>query len=642
MCGISGILNLDHSPVSSAVLQRMTDVIAHRGPDGEGQWIDGNVGLGHRRLAIVDLSPSGEQPMTSHDGRYVLTYNGEIYNHVALRREVEAAGPRAWRGHSDTETLLEAISIWGLEQALGKCVGMFGLALWDRRERILHLARDRMGEKPLYYGWAGDSFLFGSELKAMRKHPRFDNPINRTALRLLAARGYVPTPLSIYQDVFKLEPGCILTVGNARGEATLTRYWSYRDVVAAGLADPIAREEEALEQLEQALAESIRGQSVADVPVGAFLSGGIDSSTVVALYQKHSASPIRTFSIGFEEAGFNEAEYAKEVARYLGTDHNERYVTARETQDVIPLLPAMYDEPFGDSSQIPTHVVSRFAREQVTVALSGDGGDELFGGYNRYFLAAQLWGRMNRLPGPLRSGLGGAFGAVPPQVWNGLVRALPGRRPEHFGMKVRKVFRTMRHATRLEDIYNSFLDEWTVEGSPVLGANGAADQCAFQFDVGEGADDTVRMMYCDSVSYLPDDILCKVDRAAMACSLETRVPFLDHRLTEVAARIPLGMKIGGGRGKNIVRKLLYRHAPERLFDRPKAGFGIPVGSWIRGPLREWAESLLDPRRLRDEGYFDAAKITARWQQHQKGGVDHVQSLWPILMFQAWQQDQEQA
>lgn len=642
MCGIAGLINLDKSPASPAVLRRMTDVLAHRGPDDEGQWAEGHIGFGHRRLAVVDLSPSGHQPMISHDGRYVLSFNGEIYNHVELRREVEGAGGRSWRGHSDTETLLEAIATWGLERAIEKSIGMFALALWDRRDRKLRLARDRFGEKPLYYGWAGGSFLFASELKAMRRHPRFSNEISRSALHLLAARGYVPAPLSIYEDIFKLQPGCILTTGDRPtrgggkgGDVSIARYWSHRDVVAEGLRDPIQREEDALERLEEVLAASIKGQSVADVPVGAFLSGGIDSSTVVALYQKHSARPIRTFSIGFEEAGFNEAGYAGEVARHLGTEHNERYVTAREAQEVIPLLPSMYDEPIGDSSQIPTHLVSKFAREQVTVSLSGDGGDELFGGYNRYFLAAQLWGRMNRLPGALRSWLGASFGKVPPRAWNGLVRVLPGQRPQHFGMKAQKVLRTMQHASRLEDIYNSFLDEWTVEGSPVVGANAAPDECAFDFDVGNGASDTVRMMYCDSVSYLPDDILCKVDRASMAVSLEIRVPFLDHRVAAVAARIPLQMKIRDGRGKNILRKLLYSHAPEKLFDRPKTGFGIPVSTWIRGPLRDWAEDLLDPRRLREEGYFDAEKVHQRWNQHKQGGVDHVSSLWPILMFQAW-------
>ena len=645
MCGIAGLI----SPiaVTPAQVRRMTDAIAYRGPDDQGVWIDpeGRVGLGHRRLSIVDLSPLGHQPMESTDGRWMLSYNGEIYNHVALRRELD----RAWRGHSDTETLVEGIAAWGLEATLRKCVGMFSLALWDRKERKLHLARDRFGEKPLYYGWTGGDFVFASELKAIRTHPRFANEIDRRAVRLLAARTYIPAPLSIYRDLYKLEPGCILTVplehahdipsdppSERSGDLPVTRYWSYRDAVSAGLADPIEDENEALEQLERVLAEAIQGQAVADVPVGAFLSGGIDSSTVVGLYQKYSPGRVRTFTIGFEEAGFNEAEYAKAVAAHFGTEHHERYVTVRETQEVIPHLPSLYDEPFADSSQIPTHLVSRFAREQVAVALSGDGGDELFAGYNRYFGAARLWGQMKKLPRPLRSMAGASMGRIPPDAWNRLSRALPGgRRPPHFGSKVQKALRTMGGAESLDDVFDSFLDEWSMEPSPVLG--GASDYCGFDMAIAANAPDAVRMMYCDAVSYLPDDILCKVDRAAMAVSLEGRVPFLDHRVAELAARIPIGMKIRGGKGKHILRKLLYREAPQRLFERPKAGFAIPVGEWIKGPLRPWAEALLEPGRL--SGFFDPDIVRRRWQQHLSGERESTPALWAILMFQAWQEEQ---
>ena len=654
MCGIAGLLASRQVDLDSVA--RMTTPIAHRGPDDAGAWIDehGRAALGHRRLSIVDLSPSGHQPMHSHDGRYVLVYNGEIYNHAALRREVEEAGGgpgavgRAWRGHSDTETLLEAIALWGLPAALRKSVGMFAIALWDRKHRKLHLARDRFGEKPLYYGWSGGDFLFGSELKALRGHPRFEGEIDRRALELLASRTYIPAPLSIYRRIYKLEPGCILTAGEdvaaapletppAPGDSgaaiSIERYWSYRDVVNRGLAEPIGDEAEALERLEAALAGAIAGQSVADVPVGAFLSGGIDSSTVVALYRKHATGTVRTFSIGFEEAGFNEAEYAKAVARHLGTEHHERYVTVRETRDVIPLLPAMYDEPFADSSQIPTHLVSRFAREQVTVAMSGDGGDELFGGYNRYFAAARLWGHMRKLPSPMRKAVGGGFGKVSPAAWNSLASLMPGGRRPHFGTKVQKALRTMGGASSLEDVFATFLDEWSSTRSPVLGVAGA--KRGFDLDVGDGAPEAVRMMFCDAVSYLPDDILCKVDRAAMAVSLETRVPFLDHRVAEVAAHIPLAMKIRGGTGKHILRQLLYREAPQALFERPKAGFGIPVGEWIRGSLRPWAEELLDRRRLEQEGYFDADIVRQRWSRHLAGEEDATPALWAILMFQAW-------
>jgi asparagine synthase (glutamine-hydrolysing) len=645
MCGICGIVSAKR--VDAGVLRAMSGSIAHRGPDDEGQWIDreAGVGLGHRRLSIVDLSPLGHQPMESTDGRWVLSYNGEIYNHLALRAELEAAGfGGPWRGHSDTETLVAAIAAWGLVSALQKSVGMFALALWDRRERELHLARDRFGEKPLYYGWAGNDFVFGSELKALRRHPGFDNPIDRRALRLFAARTYIPAPLSIYQRVFKLEPGTILTAtpegartprsdppaeGQAEQGLRLARYWSYREVMRRGFAEPVRDEHEALDRLEIALAEAIKGQSVADVPVGAFLSGGIDSSTVVALYQKYSPIPVRTFSIGFEEAGFNEAEYAKAVAKRLGTVHHERYVTVKETRDVIPLLPSMYDEPFADSSQIPTHLVSRFAREQVTVALSGDGGDELFAGYNRHFAAPRLWRRLQMMPRTMRSLIGTPLSLMPPAVWN-IAR---GRRPPHFGAKVQKALRVAAAAASFDDVYGSFLDEWSFEGSPVV--DGSEDAIAFDLDVAPGASDTLRMMYCDAVSYLPDDILCKVDRAAMAVSLETRVPFLDHRVAELAAHIPVSMKVKGGRGKHILRELLYREAPRELFERPKAGFAIPVGEWIKGSLRPWAEDLLDPRRMAEEGYFDPVAVSSRWRDHLSGRRDSAPALWSVLMFQAW-------
>jgi asparagine synthase (glutamine-hydrolysing) len=651
MCGIAGIVS--NQGVDPAFLKRMTSTLRHRGPDDEGIWLDEEcgVGLGHRRLSIVDLSPAGHQPMHSAGGRYVLTFNGEIYNHSELRKALEEKGAvpeNGWRGHSDTEVFLHAIALWGLEKAVERSVGMFALALWDRKERMLSLVRDRFGEKPLYYGWVGNDLLFASELKAFRAHPRFHNQIDRNALRLFTARTYIPAPLSIYQRIFKVPPSCILKIApgseprdvppnesELARDLSLTRYWSYRDAVRSGLEQPISNEADALKELERTLASAIRGQSMADVPVGAFLSGGIDSSTVVAMYQKYSSIRVRTFSIGFEEAGFNEAEHAKAVAQHLGTVHAEHYVTVREAREVIPMLPTMYDEPFADSSQIPTFLVSRFARQQVTVALTGDGGDEFFGGYNRHFAAPEAWQRLQMLPLSVRRFVGRPLSQVPPSVWN----RLPGNRRPNFGAKIQKGLRLAGSARSIDDVYRSFLDEWALEDSPVL--NSDAHAMCFDLDLGQSAPDELRMMYCDAVSYLPDDILCKVDRASMAVSLETRVPFLDHRVAEVAARIPLSMKIRNGKGKHILRELLYRHAPRKLFDRPKAGFAIPIGEWLRGPLKDWAEDLLDPHRLAEEGWFDPVLVRKRWDAHLSGRRDSTPALWAILMFQAWYKHQSQ-
>jgi len=651
MCGIAGLIST--AAIDDRAVARLIRPIAHRGPDDEGIWVDAEagVGLGHRRLAIVDLSPAGHQPMLSADGRFVLTFNGEIYNHADLRRALEAQGAvpeGGWRGHSDTEVFLHGIVTWGLVETLRRSAGMFAFAVWDRKARTLALVRDRFGEKPLYYGWSGRDFLFGSELKALRAHPRFDNAIDRRALGQFASRTYIPAPLSIYQRVFKLPPGCILTLdheaaarpldeppveGASAGGLALERYWSHREVVRRGLDQPIADEREALEELERILATAIRGQSMADVPVGAFLSGGVDSSTICGLYQKYSSVPVRTFSIGFEEAGYDEAKAAKRVAQHLGTVHDERYVTVREARDVIPLLPGMYDEPFADSSQIPTHLVSRFAREQVTVALTGDGGDELFAGYNRHFAAPRLWRQLQKVPQPLRAATGSPLSRVPSQFWSGMAGLFPGRRPPHLGGKLQKAFRLAASAGSFDEVYCSFLDEWSQEPSPVIGADPAG--AAFDLAVGGDAPDAVRMMYCDSVSYLPDDILAKVDRAAMAVALETRVPFLDHRVAELAARIPLALKIRGGRGKQVLRQLLDTLVPRELIERPKAGFAIPVGAWIKGPLRHWAEDLLEPGAMRADGWLDPDVVQRRWHDHVSGRRDSTAAIWAILMFQAW-------
>ena len=605
---------------------------------------DAGVALVHRRLAIVDLSPAGHQPMTSSNGRWVLTFNGEIYNHAEIRAELELKGAvpdGGWRGRSDTETFLEAISCWGLEAALERSVGMFAFGLWDRESRRLNLVRDRFGEKPLYYGWAGQDFLFASELKPFRRHPKFAGEISSDALDLYMRRNYIPAPYSIYRGIFKLEPASILTLDldatrrPLSEPAQATRYWSYRDAVRAGLADPIGDEEAAADELEGALARALKGQSLADVPVGAFLSSGIDSSTVVALYQKYSAQPVRTFTIGFREQRFNEADDAWAIATQLGTDHQERFVTAAEAIALIPQLPWLYDEPFADSSQIPTHLVSRFAREQVKVALSGDGGDELFGGYNRYFTTARLWSAAQRVPAPLMGAMAASLATIPAGAWDRFGDLAAGRkRAPYFGLKARKSFRTIAASRTLDEFFHRFLDEWDDEESP-LSAGAALRVPDLDLDVGLAAPAALRMMYCDAVSYLPGDILCKVDRAAMGVGLETRVPFLDHRVAAVAARIPLGMKVRGASGKRVLRKLLYREVPKELFARPKAGFAVPVGEWIKGPLRGWAEELLSERRLQDSGLLNATAIRKRWLQHLDGKRDSTAALWSILMFEQW-------
>lgn len=655
MCGIAGLIAAGSR--DAAVVHGMAHTLAHRGPDDEGVWIDADarVGLGHRRLSIVDMSPAGHQPMLSSNGRFVLTLNGEIYNHRETRAALEREGAvpeGGWRGHSDTETFIEAIAAWGLATALDRCVGMFAFALWDRNRRTLSLVRDRFGEKPLYYGWAGRDFIFASELKAMRAHPRFAADVDRSALDLFARRGYVRAPLSIYRGIFKVEPGCVLEldgevvrhplteaprVGSSGGGLSYSRYWSYRGVLQAGMADPIRSESEAVEELERVLAVTVAGQSMADVPVGAFLSGGIDSSTVVALYQKYSSQPVRTFTIGFAESAYDESADAQSVARHFGTRHHQQLVTVREAQDVIPSIPAIYDEPFADSSQIPTYLVSRFAREHVTVALSGDGGDELFGGYRRHFLAPRLWRQLSRVPRPLRA-TGTPLSLLPSRFWQGAAGLLPRRTPPNAGARIQQALKVAASATSFGDVCASLLDEWNAEGSPVIG--GVAP--GFDLDAGEGASDAERIMYCDSVSYLPDDILAKVDRAAMSVSLETRVPFLDHRVAEVAARIPAELKFAGSRGKHILRLLLAREAPARLFDRPKAGFAIPIGEWLRGPLRPWAEDLLDAGRMRTDGWFDPKIVQRRWQCHLSGHRESTSALWAILMFQAWYREQSKS
>lgn len=637
MCGICGFL-AGPGPDSGleAAARRMADTIAHRGPDGDGVWADGEAGvaLGHRRLAIVDLSPLGRQPMESADGRWVVAYNGEIYNFQDLRAELEAAGHR-FRGHSDTEVLLEGCAAWGVERAVRRLVGIFAFALWDRRERTLYLVRDHLGVKPLYWARMGGALLFGSQPKALRAHPAFAAEIDRDALSAFLRFSYVPAPHSIYQGVHKMEPGSILTVRPGR-EPERTVYWDAGEAARSGIANRLALSDaEATDALESLLKDAVGRQMMADVPLGAFLSGGIDSSTVVALMQTQSARPVRTFTIGFGEDGYDEAVHARAVAAHLGTEHTELRVEASHALEVIPKLAGWYDEPFADSSQIPTLLVSEMTRRSVTVALSGDGGDELFAGYNRYLTAPALWRRMAPLPAGLRRGAAGLIRAVRPAGWDRLAGLIPeGRRPRQTGDKLHKLAGVL-DAAGPDAIYRRLVSQWQDPDALVRGGREPHGP-AWGDGLAAGIPDFVeRMQHFDSVTYLPDDILAKVDRASMGVSLEARVPLLDHRVVEFAWRVPLAQKLRDGKGKWLLRQVLYRHVPPALVERPKAGFAIPLDGWLRGPLRDWAEDLLDEGRLRREGFFDPAPIRACWAEHLAGTRNNQHRLWNVLMFQDW-------
>ncbi len=647
MCGIAGIWTRGTTDRSEAALiataRHMADTLAHRGPDDAGVWADCEAGiaLAHRRLSIIDPSPAGHQPMPSPCGRYILSYNGEIYNHRALRAELEATGRIAWQGHSDTETLVHAITRWGLHATLQRTVGMFALASWDRQARILSLARDRIGEKPLYYGWSGDALLFGSELKAIRAAPGFAGRVDPAVLALYLRHNCIPAPWSIFTGFYKVEPGTIVAIDHAGlsepagtpptpdGPASpglrCERYWSLDAVIAKGI-DPAMTGDHAVDALHARLRDAVSLQRVADTPLGAFLSGGIDSSTIVALMQDVATAPVRTFTIGFAESDFDEAPHARAVARHLGTDHTELYVDADTVRAVIPDLPQLYDEPFADSSQLPTVLLSRLARGAVTVALSGDGADELFCGYNRYLVSRRLWDAAAALPAPVRRGAGRMIEHFAPHRWDALA-ALPGvPAVPMLGDKMHKAARMLRTSLDTAAIYRGSSEHWQ-GGVPVRGHR----------DAGHGLPDTARdtpeeqMMQWDMTSYLPDDILTKVDRAGMAVGLETRMPFLDHRVVEQAWRTPLAFKKRGGESKWALRRILYRYVPAALVDRPKAGFAIPLGIWLRGPLAEWADTLLAP----DDALLDMPPIRVRWAQHRAGTHDWTASLWGVLMYRAW-------
>jgi asparagine synthase (glutamine-hydrolysing) len=667
MCGLAGFLGgVSYKNSDVNLLRRMSDTLFLRGPNDDGVWCDSElrIGLGHRRLAIVDLSPAGHQPMVSACGRYVIAFNGEIYNHLDLRRELEAFTPSltlpltfplaggedrcggqvVWRGHSDTETLLAGVEAWGLEATLKKLIGMFAIALWDSQTCTLTLARDRMGEKPLYYGWQGSGservFLFGSELKALKAHPAFAADIDRGALCLLLRHNYIPAPYSIYQGIAKLEPGCLLSVSLAQPEPRIWKYWDAVAVAHAGVARPFAgTPDQAVDALEVLAKDAVRQQMMADVPLGAFLSGGIDSSTVVALMQAQSSRPVKTFTIGFNEAGYNEAVHAKAVAQHLGTEHTELYVTPEQAMAVIPRLPGLYCEPFADSSQIPTFLVSQLAKQHVTVSLSGDAGDELFCGYNRYQMTNSLWRKLALVPAPLRALAAKGITAFSPATWDSLSSIIPGAgRYAALGDKLHKGAGVLASAT-VDDLYLGIVSHLRNPADWVIGGQEPPTRLTGMRPELDGLSTVERMMVLDTISYLPDDILVKVDRAGMGVSLEGRVPFLDHRVVEFAWSLPLEYKLRGGQTKWPLRQVLYRHVPRDLIDRPKMGFGVPLHDWLRGPLRDWAESLLEEDRLRREGFFYPAPIRKMWAEHLSGRRNWMAQLWNVLMFQAWLAEQ---
>jgi asparagine synthase (glutamine-hydrolysing) len=645
MCGIAGFW----SPSLTASARReavrdMTQRLAHRGPDADGHWVpaDTPVALGHRRLSILDLSAAGAQPMWSASGRYVVTFNGEIYNFRELRERLHGLGA-TFRGTSDTEVLLAGFDAWGVAATLREAVGMFALAVWDIREQELLLARDRIGEKPLYYGVCGDSIVFGSELKALRRHPHWRGDIDRGAVALLMRYGYVPAPHSIYSQIGKVLPGTVITFRPRDGLIpTVSAFWSAIAVARAGAARPSTQsDEELIDELEVILRQAVSDQMVADVPLGAFLSGGLDSTTVVALMQAQGRGPVRTFSIGFFDPKFEEARHARAVAAHLRTIHTEHYITAEESMRVIDRLPSLYDEPFADWSQIPTFLVSTLARDSVTVALTGDGGDELFGGYDRYVGLEKIWRSLRVMPRRLRLAMAARLDVVDrldarrwnPEAWR-RDETSQSRRAHRLVVKSRKIARLLRCEWR-EDLYHELLSSWT---DPSRLVPGAAEMSTAITDVSNlmpSASFAQQMMHLDLMCYLPDDVLVKVDRAAMGVGLETRTPFLDHRVVEFAAKLPLRLKLRDKQSKWILRRLLDRYVPRAFVERPKMGFGVPLHDWLRGPLREWADSKLDPARIARHGVFDTAEVGHIWQEHLRGYSNNAATLWPILMFDAW-------
>ena len=636
MCGIAGFLNIvKASP--EGMLNEMIGTMPHRGPDGRGLWHDAtdDIGLAHARLSILDLSSAATQPMVSQSKRYVISYNGEIYNHVGLRAELDGLTDTQWRSNSDTETLVELIEFWGLDVALQKTHGMFAVAVWDTLKKTLSLARDRMGEKPLYYGWVNGAWVFASELKAIKKFPGFNNEIDRKALAQYLRLGSIPSPLSIYKNISKVEPGAIVSLQSAYGSLKIRQYWSTIDTMIAGSQSLFEGSDiEAEIQLENILSNVVSMQMLSDVPLGAFLSGGIDSSLICALMQANSTGRIDTCSIGFESKKFNEAEHARAVAQHLGTNHFDLYVTGKEALDVVPLLPVIYDEPFADASQIPTYLVSKIAKKNVTVALTGDAGDELFGGYNRYTLTDKYWSKLSILPQSLRQLIGTCIQRVPISQLDRILGPLFGSRFNNLGDKIHKGANVMG-AANVDQLYMRMLSQVAEPSEWLIGHSDVTTDALVSGGDSVKLSDIEMMMMTDLVGYLPNDILTKVDRAAMAVSLESRVPFLDPDVIKFAASLPLHMKIRNGDNKWILKKILYKYVPKTLLDRPKMGFSVPLDEWLRGPLIDWAEALLESSRLEREGFFNVSTVRQKWEEHKSGSRNWQYQLWNVLMFQLW-------
>lgn len=642
MCGITGFYSKNLSTFNNSIL-KMNSALFHRGPDFSGVWQDRSSGIvfGHQRLSVLDLSSAGNQPMISSSGRFIITYNGEIYNHLEIRKELKEINMNInWKSNSDTETFLEAIEYWGIDNALKKVVGMFAFALWDKKNCSLVLARDRMGEKPLYYGWQGKGlnkvFIFGSELKALKQHPEFQKTINRDAIALLLRHNYIPDPYSIYKNIYKLLPGQYLLLKNKDLKKNFlskpVNYWSLTKIAIEGSKDLFKEDDSEIQNnFEKILKDTVKKKMISDAPVGAFLSGGIDSSTLVSLMQSENINRIKTFTIGFNDDDFNEAKHAKKIAKHLNTEHTELYFSPKTVMEIIPKLPIIHDEPFSDNSQIPSFLISQLAKKQIKVAISGDGGDELFCGYNRYSYVNNWSQRFNLIPFGLRKVFANKIKSISQDRWNILLKFLPFLNQHANKIKGSKAL----EANSLTDLYYILFSQWQNPTDVVLNSSEPGTFLTLYKPNLNQLNNYEQMMVLDLISYLPNDILVKVDRTSMASSIETRVPLLDHKLIEYVWKIPHNLKFRNGQSKWILKQILKKYVPERLTERPKKGFGIPLHSWLRGPLRDWAENLLDEKKLLKEGYFDAKIVREKWDDFILNKKNWHQDLWNILMFQAW-------